>query len=103
MNMTIQQLHTLFKSQPQVKIQDFCETWIPKLYDVQPDEYGYKKACINELVRLLKGTVRFETISRNWKWGSGDDKYTGYIEPLLDLAHQRYSVLDAMGELRKYS
>jgi hypothetical protein len=101
--MSIQQLSALLKAQPQVTIHDFCKTWIPKLYNVHPGEYGYKKACVTELVRLFKGAVKPATVSRTWKWGEDENEYPDYVDPLLDLAHQRYSVLEAMGELRRYS
>lgn len=31
---------------------DYCEKWIPLLYDLNPGDYGYKRACIDELSKL---------------------------------------------------
>ena len=43
--------------------QDYCATWIPKNYNVTPDQRGYKKLCIKELARL---TGYEESYIRNW-------------------------------------
>jgi hypothetical protein len=43
---------------------DFCNIWIPKLYGIQPNERGFKAACIKELAKIT-GTG-YATIERNW-------------------------------------
>jgi len=86
-----------------VGIDEFCQLWIPKLYGVLPGEYGYKKACIVELRRLLNNTVSFRSIEVNWRWDGGQKKYPAYIDPYLVLAHQLYLIKEALGVLPKYS
>jgi hypothetical protein len=95
-------VQSFLKFQTKVNIEEFCAIWIPKLYGIQPNEYGYRKACMNELVRLTEGSASYNTIDKNWQWTNGEEKYPSYMKPLLNLAHQRYSVLDALGELRKH-
>lgn len=43
---------------------DFCNIWIPKIYGIQPNERGFKAACIRELTKIT-GT-QYTTIERNW-------------------------------------
>ncbi|MEH2393853.1 MAG: hypothetical protein V7K21_20040 [Nostoc sp.] len=82
--------------------QEFCEKWIPKLYGVYPGEYLYRKACILEFLRLLPQVVEFQTIEKNWKWGTSRDSYPKYLASVLLLADQMYKVREALGVLPKY-
>jgi hypothetical protein len=93
-------LQAYLKLQHKVNIEEFCSIWIPKLYGIHPGEYGYKKACILELVKLTENAITYESIRRHWKWEDGKQDYPIYINPLLSLAHQRYAVLEALGKLQ---
>lgn len=80
-----------------VDIEEFFETWIPKVYGIYPDEYKYRKACIAELLELTCGIASEKTIQKRWNWWSkGTDAYyvPNYIKPILKLAHQKYVALD---------
>lgn len=86
-----------------LNIEEFCQNWIPKLYGFQPDEYGYRKACIAELARLMDGAITAKGIDKNWKWNDGKEEYPSYVKPILSFAHQRYVIMEALGVLPKYT
>jgi len=76
-------------------IETFCSEWIPKLYGLLPGEYGYKKACIVELVRIIGGEITFSNIQKNWKWGEGRHDYPKvYVDRLLELTDARYRTIE---------
>ncbi|MBF2027662.1 MAG: hypothetical protein IGS48_12985 [Oscillatoriales cyanobacterium C42_A2020_001] len=35
-----------------MKPEDYLNSWVPKLYGIQPDARGYRKACIDEIHRV---------------------------------------------------
>ena len=59
---------------------EYCEKWIPKLYQIQPDERGYHTACVRELSKVLylnEGSVR--------NWGLSFKKCPDYVKHFLRL------------------
>jgi len=75
-------------------IETFCELWIPKLYGLQPDERGYKKACISELAKIV-GDISPSNIQKNWKWGKGEKEYPKWVDRMLELTDARYKTIEA--------
>lgn len=86
-----------------LEIEEFCHRWIPKLYKIQPDEYGYRKACVTELSRLMKDSITFRGIEKNWKWQNGQTDYPPYVKAVLDLADEKYRVMEQLDALPNYS
>lgn len=66
-----------------MKPSDYCEKWVPIFYKIQPGDRGYKKKCIEELVRVT--TLAPETIERSW--GRNFEKAPTYIDRMLDYAN----------------
>jgi len=102
MSVITAQTYLRLQQRKALNIEEFCQNWIPKLYGLQPDEYGYRKACITELTRLMEGAITAKGIDKNWKWNDGQEEYPGYVRPLLSLAHQKYTIMEALGVLPKY-
>lgn len=71
---------------------DFCNRWIPKLYNVQPDERGYKAACIRELEKIT-GT-QYTTIERNW--GADFSNRPEWVPRILKREHLLNLIQQAM-------
>lgn len=78
-----------------VNIEQFCEKWIPKLYDIHPDERGFKKVCVVELVKIMGGTVSSDNISKHWVWKDGQSNYPAIVDELLTHVDARYSTIEA--------
>jgi len=78
-----------------VNIESFCSKWIPRLYGYQPDEYGYKKYCVLELVKLMGGEASADNIKKHWKWKNGQTRYPKIVNQLLMHVDARYSTIEA--------
>ena len=78
-----------------VNIETFCEKWIPKLYGLHPNEYGYKKCCVIELVKIMGGDVSHDNIKKHWKWKDGQTGYPKIVNQLLMHVDARYSTIEA--------
>lgn len=90
-------------SRKTLELEDFLHRWIPKLYGIQPDEYGFRKACITELSRLMSGVITARGIDKNWKWQNGQTDYPPYVKPLLDLADEKYRIMEQLKVLPNYN
>ncbi len=42
---------------------EYCAKWVTKISGIQPDERGYKSACVRELMRV---TMLAESTIRDW-------------------------------------
>lgn len=82
--------------------EQFANTWITKLYGLEPGDDLYRKACIQEFCRFLK--VKKRNAYKNWVW-TGDRKheYPKDLPAILWLLDQRYKVMEAVGCLPKYT
>jgi len=91
-----------FRPVKRVLPEEFLMRWIFKLYHVEPenDQRKYKEACILELQRLCPEAKR-DTIRTQWLRDGGDRPKL--LESILDLADQRYLVLEALKHLPNYS
>lgn len=86
-----------------LEIEDFCNRWIPKLYKIEQNEYGFRKACVTELSRLMKDSITLLGIEKNWKWQNGQTDYPPYVRAVLDLADEKYRVMEQLNVLPDYS
>lgn len=71
---------------------EFCEKWIPVLYNLSPSDRGYKAACIRELMQI---TGLAEVTIKMWGADMGD--YPNSVASTLKLANQLYAVKHAIG------
>jgi len=69
----------------------YCEKWIPRFYNLMPTDTGYKKACIQELQRVLGYTE-----SAIYRWGADFSQHppqVSYTLKWVDLANNFYWLL----------
>ena len=58
---------------------EYCEKWIPVLYGFEPGEYGYRKACIQELMYVTSfepGTIK--------NWGADLNTLSKRSRPMVE-------------------
>lgn len=79
-----------------VKPSDYCDKWVTKISGLQPDERGYKSACVRELMRvtgLAESTIR--------EWGVDyikfNEKPSKAVLAALKWADQINSVKEGLG------
>lgn len=70
----------------------FCEKWIPILYNISPDQRGYKAACIRELQAVTGLTER--TVK---SWGADMADYPDSVGNTLKFANMAYGIKHAIG------
>jgi hypothetical protein len=76
---------------------EFCQYWIPKLYQLNPGEYGYRKACI-QLLSLVTDSSQYTCAN----WVDYQDRsplpilklYLRAIHMLLKIEESLYGVED---------
>ncbi|NER26437.1 MAG: hypothetical protein F6J89_02120 [Symploca sp. SIO1C4] len=61
--------------------EEYCRRWIPKLRGIQPDERGYRQACIIELARIT--TLKENTINT---WGKDFKDAPRYVQAICRMA-----------------
>ena len=61
---------------------DYCATWVAKMYNIQPNEYGYKGLCIKELHRI---TGYSEKTIKNW--GANFERAPQVVRRLCTMAN----------------
>lgn len=80
----------------------FCQTWIPKIYGIQPGKDLYRDACFDEFKKYLPDeVVTRSTMEKTWNWDSKvvPHRYPKYLPAILLLAHQRYVIMETLGVL----
>ena len=92
--MTSTSIQPYLNLQAKVDIESFCAKWIPKLYGIRPDERGFKKFCVIELVKVMGGTVSNGNITKHWVWKDQQAKYPAIIDCLLTEVNARYSTIE---------
>lgn len=81
--------------------EEFCNTWIIKLYGIEPGSDLYRKACVLEMTRYYP--TEYDTAYRNWQWTKGRAKYPNPLPAFLLLQHKLYLALEALGNLPRYT
>lgn len=59
---------------------DYCQKWVPKYYGKQPGDWGYKAACIRELMRVTQKSQKAIEA-----WGA---EFSGRPEDVLVILRQ---------------
>ena len=77
-------------------VSEFCEKWIPFLYNVYPDDVKYRRACIQELARIAGDATTYNNIYSNWVLADDEKGYPRYIRPLLEFADKQYSIMQTL-------
>ncbi|NEQ55309.1 MAG: hypothetical protein F6K11_35195 [Leptolyngbya sp. SIO3F4] len=60
---------------------EYCEQWVPKFHDIQPDESGYRDLCVKELARITgysKGSIQ--------NWGKNFNKAPNLVHRVCAMA-----------------
>lgn len=69
--------------------EEYCKKWVPEFRGVTPDDWGYRKICIEELSKitgLSEGTIS--------GWGKHFEKAPAY-------AHKHCAMADALNQIAK--
>jgi hypothetical protein len=94
---------SIIREAGKLTIEEFCEYWIPKLYNIYPDDRLYRRACTQELVRISDDKIKRKSIVKNWILFGEKAKYPDYIEPILTLADTKYKMMEVLKVLPKYT
>jgi hypothetical protein len=75
---------------------EYCEKWVTKICGLQPDERGYKSACVRELMRV---TGLAESTIREWgiDYVKFNEKPSKAVLAALKWADQINSVKESLG------
>ncbi|MBN3946762.1 MAG: hypothetical protein HWQ38_09795 [Nostoc sp. NMS7] len=93
------------KIQQRVKkltVSEFCEKWIPLLYNVYPDDVRYRRACVQELAKIAGDATTYNNIYSNWVLADNEKGYPRYIRPLLEFADKQYSIMQTLNVLPQH-
>ena len=71
---------------------EFCQKWIPILYNLQPTDRGYKAACIRELAQITSLTERAIK-----GWGDDLGSHPDSVKRTLYWANMGYAFKYAIG------
>ncbi len=75
-----------------MKPSEYCQAWITKITGIQPDEKGYKSACVKELMRVTGAAE-----STVWGWGDTFDDCPSYVKFILAPTHANNLIKEVFG------
>jgi hypothetical protein len=81
-----------YLDQTPMKPSEYCNAWVTKITGIQPDERGYKKACVTELMRVT-GCAE----STVWGWGDSFDECPAYVKFILAPTHANNLIKEVFG------